>query len=158
MVQGNQSGPAGATLPHGRSRNAMARIAEELRTLGAVVVAAGLAFGVPAIAQHPAARVGSGAQVVVVEPDSRMPLGNAGASSNLNILSPFDLGRAEQVAALLANDPALTGASLRVVGRDGNITLLGTTVDSAQAARARQLAESVVGVGHADTRITAQQP
>ena len=97
-----------------------------------------------------------GAQVVVTP--AEVPGSTPPASTTMRSASPFDENLANQLAALLANDPTMKGAALRVSARDGNVTVSGTAVDATQAARARQVVDAVVGVGHASYLIAAQQP
>jgi osmotically-inducible protein OsmY len=53
----------------------------------------------------------------------------------------------DEVVSALAADPTLKGANVNVTIDNGSVTLSGATHDSAQAERARQVAEGIAGQG-----------
>ena len=65
--------------------------------------------------------------------------------------SPSDTALRDNIAAAIAADPELQGARINVLVRDGVVSLGGTAQDRAQAARARAIAERMVG----GSRVTA---
>ena len=59
--------------------------------------------------------------------------------------SPTDQALREAIAGALANDPSLQGASINVTVQNGVVNVTGSARDSAQAARARAVAQAAAG-------------
>jgi hypothetical protein len=69
--------------------------------------------------------------------------------------SASDTSLRDNLASALSADPALAGARINVLVRDGVVTLSGTAQDRAQAERARALAERMVGSSRVSASISA---
>ena len=125
-----------------------------MRKLHALVVsvAAALAAPLPVLAdfgpraaapQPDSPRV---AELVVLEEprmlDERVASGIHSGGDN-----PSDIALADEVAAAIALDPRLDGATVTVVAEDGNVNLTGTADDASQGEIAQQIARNVDGVG-----------
>ncbi len=123
-------------------------IAKILLGIAAAAATAALAQGAPE----------RGAQAVVVPSDATPPMAGIAPPLPADSASRFDQRLAERVANALAEDPALVGASLTVAAAGGNVALSGTTLDSIQASRARQIADSIAGVGHVSSSLLTQRP
>ena len=124
-----------------------------MRKLHAIAIsaAAALAAPLPALAdfgpraaapQPESPRV---AELVVLEDarvlDERVASGIHSGGDN-----PSDIALADEVAAALALDPRLDGATVTVVAEDGNVSLTGSAEEAAQAGIAQQIARNVEGV------------
>lgn len=61
--------------------------------------------------------------------------------------NPADAALAGRVAAALAQDPRLDGATITVVAEDGNVGLAGSADDPSQGQVAQEIAREVAGEG-----------
>jgi hypothetical protein len=70
--------------------------------------------------------------------------------------TPADSALALDVAAALASNPELDGATITVSANNGNVTLSGSAPSTEQAAHAETTARGVAGVGSVSGTLSAQ--
>ena len=81
---------------------------------------------------------------------------NAAGASVDGTAAANDQRLMDEVISALAADPTLKGANVNVTIDNGSVTLSGTAQDSAQAARAKQVAEGVAGLGRVNSSVEAR--
>lgn len=62
----------------------------------------------------------------------------------------------DEVVSALAADPSLKGANVNVTIDNGSVTLSGTAQDSAQADRAKRVAEGIAGSGKVSSSVATR--